>query len=393
MLAVCSDLDGTPDRNVYYELMRYLNTTDMTSMGPGVGLEVGNTIYFDMPPHQFSYWTTDEPGREMVRTLIQSGHIDCLHSYGELTTTRQHVERCISELQRHRCRIAVWVDHSTAPSNFGPDIMGGRGDVTGSDIYHADISCAFGIRYVWRGRVTSIIGQDVEPGLFPIWSPRHPLRSANTLGKELLKGMLARAGNEKYAMHLSNRLMRPVKLRSGHDVIEFIRFNPYWGGVGFAATADGLAEVLVEKTLTTLVKREGISILYTHMGKIGSRQELFNARTRRALERLAAYHREGQILLATTHRLLRYRESVHGVRLSSQRDGDWLRVHAESPASASDLTGMTVYVDEPEKTRLFINQTEITNLKRNPADHTGRRSISLPWSPLGFPVLGANYRC
>jgi hypothetical protein len=270
--------------------------------------------------------------------------------------------------------------------------MCGRGDVSGSDVYHADISCAFGIRYVWRGRITSIIGQDVEPSIFPIWSPRHPLQSANTLGKELLKGVLARAGNEKYAMHRSNRLMRPVKLRSGHDVIEFIRFNPYWGGVGFAATADGLADVLVEKTLATLVEREGISILYTHMGKIHSRQEPFNARTRKALERLAAYHHEGQILLATTHRLLRYRESVHGIRLSSERDGDWLRVHAESPVTAADLAGMTIYVEEPEKTRLFVNKVEIENLQFNPADHTGRRSISLPWMPLGFPALGKDFR-
>ena len=50
MLVICSDLDETPDRNVYWQIMRFLNTTEMTAMGPGVGLEVGNSIYFDIPP-------------------------------------------------------------------------------------------------------------------------------------------------------------------------------------------------------------------------------------------------------------------------------------------------------------------------------------------------------
>ena len=55
MLAICSDLDETPDRHVYGDIMRFLNTMEDTAMGPGVGLEVGNSIYFDMPPDQFAY--------------------------------------------------------------------------------------------------------------------------------------------------------------------------------------------------------------------------------------------------------------------------------------------------------------------------------------------------
>src|SRR4051812_9900410 len=66
MLAICSDLDETPDRHVYLETMRFLNTQELTTMGNGVGLEVGNTIYFDMPSDQFAYWNTDNTGRAMV---------------------------------------------------------------------------------------------------------------------------------------------------------------------------------------------------------------------------------------------------------------------------------------------------------------------------------------
>lgn len=92
-------------------------------MGRGVGLEVGNSIYFDMPPGHFSYWNADEGSREKIRALIRSGHIDCLHSFGDWATTRAHVERAWRELEKHDCHLRVWVDHSKAPTNFGPDIM------------------------------------------------------------------------------------------------------------------------------------------------------------------------------------------------------------------------------------------------------------------------------
>ena len=107
MLAICSDLDETPDQHVFFETMRYLNTTEASSLGRGIGLEVGNSIYFDMPQGQFSYWNTDDEGRAMIRSLIQSGHIDCLHSFGDLATTRKHAERAWYELSRNNCKLEV----------------------------------------------------------------------------------------------------------------------------------------------------------------------------------------------------------------------------------------------------------------------------------------------
>ena len=84
MLAVCSDLDLTPGAGVYLESMRFLNTTAETRFGRGVDLEVGNSIYFDMPAGHLSYWNADDAVRSRLRTLIKSGHIDCLHSFGDL---------------------------------------------------------------------------------------------------------------------------------------------------------------------------------------------------------------------------------------------------------------------------------------------------------------------
>jgi hypothetical protein len=393
LLAICSDLDETPDKHVYLESMRFLNTTAQTSMGPGLGLEVGNSIYFDMPPDQFAYWNTDDAGRAMVRELIRSRHIDCLHSFGDLATTRAHAARALDELVRHDCRLEVWVDHGVAPSNFGADIMRGLGDVAGARVFHADLTCAFGVQFVWRGRVTSVIGQDVRPTLEGIFTLRHPVASLRTMVKEFLKGALARRGNEKYAMHASNRLLRPIRLRNDERAWEFIRSNPFWGGVDRGETADGLAGVLTERLLTRLVDREAVCVLYTHLGKIRGRAAPFLPPTRRALARLADYVRSAKLLVTTTRRLLGYCRALQAVSVcvSAGEDGHALDLGVGGPGTAdglrpSDLDGLTIYVPDPARTLVTVNGAPVKGLRRNPPDHTGRPSVSLPWRPLEFPL-------
>ena len=46
------------------------------------------------------------------------------------------------------------------------------------------------------------------------------------------------------------------------------------------------------------------------------------------------------------------------------------------------LQGITFYVSDPEKTRVFLHKEEVKNLKKNPPDHTGRRSIMFPLKQL-----------
>ena len=390
LLAICSDLDETPDRRVYMETLRFLNTTETTCMGPGVGLETGNTIYFDMPPRQFAYWNTDDAGRAMLRALMQSGHIDCLHSYGDLATTRAHAARALEELTRHGCRLEVWIDHAVAPTNFGADIMRGTGDVPGSPAFHADLTCAYGVKYVWRGRVTSVIGQRVTRRLSGIYSPRHPVGSLGTISRELAKGALARFGHRKYQMHSANDVLRRVQLRSGEAVYELLRANPHWGGVSCGETAAGLAGVLTDGFLDSLEERRGTCVLYTHLGKVPSYEQPLPPESRSALRRLAQRYRAGGILVTTTRRLLAYAHATRNVVVGMARHGDWQHVDvtlgADRPSpSEEDLAGLCVYVPDPAFTRLRVNGRDVTGFVRNPADETGRRSISLPWTALELP--------
>lgn len=307
MLAICSDLDETPDAETYFELMRFLNTTEETSMGPGVGLEIGNTIYFDMPPGHFSYWNTTEENREKIRTLIRSGHIDCLHSFGDLATTRAHAARALEELERHDCKLKVWVDHAQAPSNFGCDIMQGHGDEPSHPAYHADLTTAYGIEYIWRGRVTSVIGQECPFSLRGVANWNHPIASAMTLTKEAAKQLRGQVGSRKYVLHAGNKLLDSVRLRDGTPAIEFLRCNPHWAGVSSRDRGDGIHEVLTRSFLDRLIHRGGSCILYTHLGKLGKTKErrFFDSAAAAAFRLLADYAKRGQILVTTTSRLVR----------------------------------------------------------------------------------------
>ncbi|HEX4913185.1 MAG TPA: hypothetical protein VFV51_04465 [Vicinamibacterales bacterium] len=392
MLAVCSDLDLTPTAEHYIESLRFLNTTATTRFGRGVGLETGNSIYFDMPPGHVSYWNADEHTRAQLRTLMASGHIDCLHSFGDLATTRQRAGAALDELDRHGCRMQVWVDHAVAPSNFGADRMAGQGDVVTSPVFHADLSCGFGIEYVWRGRVTSVAGQNAPRSLRGLFDTSAPLTSLTTLAKETSKGALASAGSIKYAMHGPNRLTRPVRLRSGHAVHEFIRANPHRGGVSCGDTADGLGEVLTVKFLDRLAEREAVTVLYTHLGKFRDRAEPFSAVTRAGLARLGARQAAGDILVTTTARLLDYCTLTEAIAITASEIGDMTWVDVATPAApvasrSRSLDGLTIYVDRPESTRVRVSGRECTELRRNPPDHTGRPSVSIPWTRLEFPQV------
>lgn len=396
MLAICSDLDETPDRRVYHQIMRYLNTRETTAMGPGVGLEVGNTIYFDMGPGNFAYWNTDDAGRAMVRDMIKSGHIDCLHSYGDLATTRAHAGRALDELARHDCRLEAWIDHAVAPTNFGADIMRGQGDVPGAPAYHADLTCGFGVKYVWRGRVTSVIGQEVRPSLRSIISSAHPLASARTCAKEAAKRMLGRLGSEKYAPHVENRAVFDAALRDGRPVCEFLRSNPYWKGVGLGATGREIGSVLNAAMLHRLVQRRGVCLLYTHLGKIRDINVPFDPPAAQAFRHLAQMQSDGRILVRTTSRLLRYLTMRERVIVSATRANACLTLYVRWRGGqrfdsidlpADDLGGLTCYVPDCEVAHLHTATRKYENLPLNPPDETGRRSVTIPWPDLTFPSL------
>jgi hypothetical protein len=384
MLAVCSDLDETPDRDTYVGISKYLNTTNSTVVGQGLGLEIGNSIYFDMPKDQFSYWNTDDHGRSMIRKLICAGYIDCLHSYGDLATQRNYAKRALDELSRHDCRMKVWIDHAQAPTNFGGDIMMGYGDVIGSDAYHADITIDYGIKYIWRGRVTSVIGQNVPKRISGIVNYRHPFASGKTLFKEIAKYLMAGLGSQKYAMHKNNEVLRIAPLRNGQEIIEFIRSNPFWGGVGLSATSMGFASVLTIKMLKKLIASGGVCILYTHLGKIHKLGELFSTKTKSSFELLAKFYNDKKILVTTTRRLLDFCWMLRNVNYTTLRESDKIIINVEWAGDRSELEGLS-FIGNFKHAQINLNGSRLVGINRSRINKG--YCYSIPWNPLVYPSI------
>lgn len=395
ILAICSDLDGTVDKHGYREIVRFLNTTETTGMGQGVGLEVGNSIHFRARPQRFTYWSTDDAGRAMIWALIHSGHIDCLHSFGERVYARDEVARALDELKEHECHMEVWVDHGGAVTNFGSDIMEGHGDEVGHPAYHADLTMEYGIKYVCCGRGTSVIGQDVPASLGGIFQWRHPIASNRTVLKEAVKQGLARAGQARYAMHGPNETLRPRLLRDNRPVYEFMRCNPHWGGVGSGAEGRYIHEVLTPAMLDRLVRRGGTCVLYTHLGRVDNPAVPFHPAAVAAFRQLAQRSQAGEILVTTTRRLLGYLRAVREIAYASRWKGGTLHIDLQTRTprnwvgalDASDLSGLTFYVPDPTATCVTVDGQEVVNLQTNPLDHLGRPSVSLPWPRLEFPQM------
>jgi len=400
MLAVCSDLDETPDRHVYWETMRFLNTIRATAMGGGVGLEVGNSIYFMMPTNQFSYFGTDEVGREMVQQLIHSGHIDCIHSYGDGAHTRRDAEQVLAELARHRCRMTVWVDHSKAPTNFGPDIMQGHGDELDAPAYHADLTTDHGICYVWRGRTTSLTGQDAPfalRSLAQIIDAAHPGSSLRTAVKQAVKIWLGRRGHPCWQMHAANVVCRPSRLRDGRLIWEFLRSNPHSAGPGIGATAHGIGAVLTQRFLDRLVQRESVCVLYTHLGKITDPNCPLGPRSQAAFRRLAAMRERQAIHVTTTHRVLRYLTIRDSVRFLASRADEYTEIVIESiedpvigsyDPSPDDVIGLTFVMDRCRSVTVALRDGRQLDCD---IVHDGPRTLAcIRWRSLIFPDVRPN---
>jgi len=390
-MAICSDIDGTTTKEEFLEIQRFLNTKEKTSMGEAVGLEIGNSFMVYAPTTcAFSYFSGNRGDAQIIKRFIHAGYIDCLHSYGEkLDFTRDDAIKAIRELNNNRCQVDVWVDHATTPDNLGDDTTFGLGDHPDSPAYHADLTIAYGIKFVWLGRVTMVIGQSAPISLrtfSSIYDSRHPVHSLINMGKEFAKNFLAVLGNRKYAMHKTYDFMRIARLDDGQKAYEFLRFDNYWKGVATGATSTRLAYVISKRTLDRLKEVGGYMIVYTHLGKNSDCSEVVAEETQIALRELASEFEKGNIYVTTTSKLLNYFLVHKYLDWSYETKGDGIIIrisHVEDPVFGSfvptteHLQGITFYVPDKDKTRIYVGGREITNIQRNLPDYEERESMTI----------------
>ena len=200
--------------------------------------------------------------------------------------------------------------------------------------------------------------------------------------------MLSRRLGGRYRLHAANRVVTRARLRDGAATIEFLRSNPHWAGVSHAETADGIPEVLTATFLDRLVARQASCVLYTHLGK-RRRDDGGGALSMAAMQAfrlLAERQARGEVSVTTTSRLLDYTRARDEAQASSSQDHNRVCIDITVP-DAPSVQGLTFYTDAPHLTCVRVNGTLIEKVTCNPADESGRASVTIPWRPLEFPQV------
>ncbi len=406
-LAICNDLDclcSFPEMKAVHDV---LNGRKMTPCGPGLGLEVSDSMhFFSVHPQQddsFAYFVglSHQPSEfaSALREGMQCGLLDTLHSWGNYSQkggfVRQHAEWALEEMEKHHLRLPLWTNHGDRHNfqNLGredtlgdvPATYSARGDRSDVLEYHADIVRRAGVRYVWVKELTQVPGQ--ERGL----KLQDGLKAGSYLAKVFLKGVMGSAQEDRFGqpLQMANRLIRLRKFRDGGMFYELLRYGAF--------AKDGtkfIPELLSLRFLRDLVAAGGACLLYMHLGKDRpSPDSPFSKDAYQALARLAQWGQSGDLWVTTAGRLCRYIELRQRLILRAYQQEQEIIVQGEfekaGDLSDPEVSGLTFYYPEGAKApasgrvRLLINDREMP-LIRNSADSTGKAAFTVPLEPLPY---------
>ena len=390
-MTISSDIDQTQTVQEFIEIQKFLNTNEITKMGRGVGLEIGNSFFFyESSGDSISYFDSEGTVAGTIRKYIHEGYIDTLHSFGRKEGfNREDAIKALDELDKFNCKVDVWVDHTRTRDNLGNDVTIGFGDHPDCPEYHADVTLNFGLRFFWLGRVTMITGQSVPlslKSLLTIYDADHIFYSLINISKELAKNIFAVFGNEKYYAHRENELVFITKLDDGQEVYEFMRFDNFYMGVSRGANSRGLSYVISKKTLEELINVGGYMIVYTHFGMNSNCHQYICSETLDSLRYLAKEYNQGNIFVTTTSKLLNYyvnhkyldwtydvKDSQTIIHIHSIKDP----IAGTFEPTLKDLEEITFYVPDNKKTIIFIKDKEIKNIRLNLPDQAKKQSITI----------------
>ena len=390
-LAISSDIDNASSHESFIAVMDYLNSESDTVFGAGLGLEVGNSFWFfnSTDNHQLTYFngltTQLSVFAPVIQELWESGHMDTLHSWGNFDKggfTRSLAEQGLNELQKMGAKIPVWINHGVGlnhqkvgeyPNMFGDELS--------HKAYHLDLAIEAGCEYYWTGKVTHVIGQDSQPTL----SVQSKLMIQWLMKRTRYRNVVDPIYND------GNQLFFPIQFRDNTKSWEFIRFMNAWGREQVLDIND-LVTQLSPGMIDQLIKNQGFMILYTHFNEHVNMDGLPPALIKN-LSFLKKKNIEGHVFMATTSRLLKYKE-VHNhlnfkVDSNDKKTNIYINSILDTPIGAKtlekgQLSGLTFYVEHPPTTQIWYKDIEIKS-KINPPDETGIPSVMIPWKKLPYP--------
>jgi hypothetical protein len=396
--SITGDLDDLVTRDEFVDLLRFWNTPEVTALGPGLDLDLGHSFWFYDATGAcgvtiFRGLTSElSSNAPLLESLIRTGHLDCLHTYGDFSSGGFHRElavRAIEYLKERELSVEVWVNHGWWPGSPNTQQVGPLPEQLGDDpespAYHTDLLIPYGVRFVDRYEIVHTVGQDAPSAL----------RDRATQAVEALRYRVS-AREWRARSIFANRLVEPWELDDGRLVYSFKRFIGKERGRGAAGSRE-LARALEGRVLDELKAKGGYMLVYTHPWR-NPGGGLVAPEAVEALRGLAREHHEGRIFVTTTRNLLTYNVVTRSL--------DWSATSAEDssidveiqgiddaltgrrPPRPAELQGITFYTPDPARTRILVGGEPIGSVRANPADHTGVESVTIPTVRMTLPPLG-----
>jgi hypothetical protein len=347
-LAFASDIDFCSVEE-FDEIHRFLNTTEMTTMGPGLGLDIADSMWmYDVADDpnvgiapSMSYWKGTKPSvvkdAQRIREHIDKGWIDSLHTYGNFHPTkgpfrRELAKAALEELSSKGIFLDTWIDHG------GPSIADDfaqyykwsdeHGDDPNSPAYHTDLLIAYGVRYVWG-----------------------PVRQE--------------FGTEK--------LVVPLTLRDGRRIWQFSRYHSTGGKEEMDCYPNRIDCQLTEHNLKRLKESNLWEIVANHFGAptpgrtgLVKTRPPFGPEAREALRRLAYEFRRGNIMVLRTSWLLKYYVVSKHLDWVYDPDNKTILIKAvDDPVfgryvpTLTDLREITFYVSSPIHPNIILGDRQL----------------------------------
>ncbi len=387
-LSICNDIDFTDSYEKFIAIQSFMNEQ--------VGIKFTNT-FFPFHGSEFSLFSGSEADKAAIIKYIKEGAIDAIHSYGEkIDFTRQDAIRVLGELKQNNCNLNIWIDHAQSKSNFCKYRFLGQGDIPQEKEYHADLTLAYGIKFIWTEHLTNIIGQDtpLSPGkILQIFDQENKIRSLLNIFKTLLKIILSICGYKKYIFFKNNALIKITTLKDRQKVYEFIRFNNSFKKSGEArkSSFSELSHIISDKVINQLKKNCGYSIIYVHLAKDF---DLNSAKGKKAVAALLNLKKEfdnGNIYVTSIPKVLNYYITHKHLEWSYKKDSEGCHIYINAvddpifgsyAPSLEQLDGITFYIPEGVSVHIYNQNEKIKNIRYNPPDFTGERSVTVNYEKI-----------
>ena len=237
-----------------------------------LSLPLGNTLFIKSYNHNLPNQVNLEDNPEIL-----SQYHDILHTWGDYMHSRKNgfdrldAIEAIEILKKKSINPKVWIDHSKFIGNLLhaskkgsiPKTYDGSGIEYINYVYTLDLIKKVGIRYIWSGKVSGIIGQDRKVSVYEYFKLK-----CSSLYKAFIKTILSHVvkfKNLRIKLGLeipNNKQYFPYLFPDGNKLYCFSRY-----GTWKDSDIYGLGKIISPSIIDKLIKNNSTMVVYTHLGK------------------------------------------------------------------------------------------------------------------------------